>query len=45
MLMQLRETAVLKSMLPSMSDIECNNVLDEVMWENMLRVQQYNVDS
>ena len=30
-LMQLRETAVLKSMLPSMSDIECNIFLDEVI--------------
>ena len=44
-LIQLKETAVLKSILPSMSDVECNNFLDEVMWEDMLRVQRCNVDS
>ena len=44
-LIQLKETAVLKSILPSMSDVECNNFLDEVMWEDMLRIQRCNVDS
>jgi len=32
-------------MLPSMSNVECNNVLDDIMCKYLLRVQRCNINS